>query len=259
MRSFPVTLLNSQETLTITGRFEAILADMPQEGHRLIELVKPVLRTSSQHLIHALSKDPKCEYTGLVDAQDSHYDTSFMTFRDFVQMMSKQKDEAIAGPARKVSEVIERIGTTIHRLGYTEQLAKSSLLLDELKAEPYQQAIDLCGARVWYEKLVGADAGLRELFREKNEEIARRELFSVKETRLALKRHLRAVYSYIEELETLDPESYAVFASRFDEAVGEVIPAARSRRTRESGEEEGDTEEQLAGEEQEVQEGELQS
>lgn len=257
MRSFPVSILNSQETLTLADRVAKIIEDMPEGELKLIQLVKPALRTASQNLIDALAKDPKCEFTPLLDTQDSVFDTAFMTFRDFMQMMAKQKDPRIAGPARKVEEVVERIGNTIHRLGYTEQLARTSMLLGELGSEQYQQAIDTCGARVWYDQLAEADATLRALFTERNEDTAGSELQNVKSTKTALKHHLRAIYYYIEELDTLEPQTYGIFASRFDEALGAVIPTARMRRTnRENGDEDSGV---IGEQEQDVQEGELQA
>ena len=230
MVNFPTTFLNARETLTTAEKFLPILKSMPNSDS-FITLVAQALENDSRELSAALSRDAKCEYTGKIDTQDSIFDTSFMTFRDFCGMMTKQPNEAISEPAKQIVSVIERIGTTIHKIGYMQQLAKTRALIDELNKEVYQTAIDACGARIWYDAMVEADKGLRDLFHERIDERAQKESPIIKSAKRKLRSHLVATYSYVKKLNQLDAETFGPFAARFEEVAKSIAPSARARKT----------------------------
>lgn len=238
MSSFPTSYLNPRDSLIAGERFHPILADMPSEMDCFVTLMQPVLKSDIDTLSAALGKDYKSEYTFQKDQLDAAFDTTFVTFRDFNRLMSKQNTPELARAAAKIVNTIEVIDKSLHERGYTEQLAKARALLDELKKEENQKAIDASGSRQWYENMVEADSKLRSVFHEVNAERASSDTPTVKEAQKILNRHLESIYSHVDIMSELAPETYSELASRFEETVKSVITAARARQSRKENESE---------------------
>ncbi|MFW5785593.1 MAG: DUF6261 family protein [Chitinispirillaceae bacterium] len=240
MLSFPISYLNSSESLVAGERFYPILADMPSEKDEFVSLMLPVLKNDLRTLSAALGRDYKSEYTSRIDQLDAVFNTAFVTFRDFNRLMMKQEMPEVAKAAAKIINIIEVIDKSLHGRGYTEQLANASVLINELRKEENQNAIDASNSRQWYENMVEADSKLRAVFLERNSEKANCDTPNVKEAHKTLNRHLESIYSHIDIMNELVPEKYSDLASRFEEVVKSVISSARARLTRkenESGEE----------------------
>lgn len=236
---FPVSILNAEECLTAGESFRPIIDGMDASQDRFLQMHKPVLNSSINSLHSALGKGKTSEFTEKLDSQDEFFNNTYLTFRNFCTLVSKQKafpEEAQA--AQKIVTAIRAVDWTLYNRGYTEQLAKTSTLMNEMEKEEMKEALETSGAKKWFTIMKQADAELRATYQERINSEAQDSAPAVKQAKSEMKEILVAIYDHVDRLNKLNPSEFGSVASRLEEVVRTLIPAARSRQTKKESERE---------------------
>ncbi len=230
---FPISYLNAGELLTVGESFLPIISPITPEFDTLIPKLKPVLQKDVQDLSIVLLRSQSSAYTQMLSDLDDDFDNGFTTLRDFCIVMSKQStDEAVAAAAKKIVEVINSVNSQMHESGYAQELAESLALTNKLDEEEYQQALSDCNALPWYDIFKNARDAFRAGYDQKINDESKEDALTLKPIKVAIRRHIMAVYSHLDVLTELEPQVFDSYAAKLEGVVRSIVPAARARRTR---------------------------
>lgn len=233
METFPVSYLNSGELLTVGESFLPIIKPITSEIDTLTPKLYVVLDQDVRNLSAVLRVPQGSAYTVMMSNLDDNFDATFTTFRDFCIVMSKQtSNEVVSVNAARIVDVINSINSQMHREGYAQELAQSRVLIDRLDVDEYLQALTACNGMIWFNIFKQAREEMREGFDQKIKSESKEETLKLKPIKVAIRRHITALYSHFEILNELEPEVFGTFANRLEEVVKTIVPSVRARRTR---------------------------
>lgn len=169
---------------------------------------------------------------------DSFRDDQFLTFRDMVHGQRRKKEEAIQMAYSLIWPVIEKAGTRLHTLGYTEQSGKLSALFEELDMADKQEALETLKVADLYAGLKEAEQAFVEMFANKLSAEQALNYPTLKEAKTRLFPHITTLFGV---LEFLGEEGDAYALSRvpgFNSIISAIMTTAKARKTRSESDEE---------------------
>lgn len=242
MNDFPVSYLNGSELLTVGENFLPILKSIPTENDPLLQKLIPFLEQDIQRLSKVLSRNI---YGKKIDTEDALFDQSFLTFRNYLVLMSKQESQKeIADAATKIVTIIKNVDWCLNRRSFAQELAGALAITDQLSKDDFNKALQTCNAQTWYEHFVKCYNNLKTAFSSRIDDVAEEAKNSpdLKDAKVQIKLHLGQAYNYIDMLSTVDSDKYGQYALKVDELIAAVIPGVRARKTRSQNESEEETE-----------------
>lgn len=243
MNEFPVSYLNGSELLTISGSFVSILNSIPSSSDQVRLRLIEFLENDNIQLSKALSRNT---YGKKIDTEDALFDQSFITFRNFCVLMSKQDNQKeIADAASELVSLIKTVDWNLNKRSFARELAGAKAITDKLSNEAYTTILNTCNATVWYEQFLTCYNNLKAAFTSRIEEVAQStaDIIDIKDAKVNIKLHLGQAYNYIGTLNTIDPSSYGQYVSKMEEVILAVLPGIRARKTRSQNETEKEKEE----------------
>lgn len=215
------------------------LQSLPEtEGlNPMITLLKTVLDRDLKALNKAITAVRHNDMVDDVADADGVRDDDFLTFRDTVMAQKRKKDPEIKAAYELIWAVIEKAGTRLHVLGYTEESGKLNALFEELDEPEKQSAMDTLNVMALYNELKASQKDFEDVFSSKLSADQAKNYPTLKDAKGRILPHLSTLYGVLEVLAE-EQDAYALASvSAFNGITATVMSTARARKTRgENGE-----------------------
>ena len=231
MNTISVAILNTEECYMLNKRLMNVFeVDLAEEA--TITKVMPRLAELNADLSAILAKNGAINLTDRLAAKDEARNAAFISFRDYCKAFVSEPDPAVSAAARKLTELIHKIGWTLYKQGYTEQTASQEALSDALTEPEYADAIIIINASDRVNNLQSTNADFEEFLKIKIETAAQTNIPSIKDCKKRMVRYLKPLLTYLELMAHVDTETYLEPVAKVAEAIEYVMTAAKARKTR---------------------------
>lgn len=191
----------------------------------LITLNKALTATRDNQLVDDVAK------------ADAVRDDLFIGLRDLIDAYKRRLNPALLEAYEKLWPIIEKSGTTLYRLGYTEQSGKLEALFAELDLPEAQAALTALHATELYADLKQAQTDFVILYQQRLEVDIAQDYPTLREARGTLVPHLNSLLKALEILELTEPNVHTALLDKVDAITTAAMIPARARKTRSENQE----------------------
>ena len=239
MKEFSLSYLTYNE-LAVAGRRLARLAGGDDTQYLFIRDLCTMVAADSDELDSSLNKKSGNEDTAKLRVKDGTRDNAYLFLRDLVYAFTRIDDAAKKEAALKLYAEFENLGLTLYQQGYTEQSAKMQSLVKILSGPELTAALELIGAKPWFDSMSAAQADFEDFYDKKIENEGKKEHLGLKEARNKLTFHLHTLLDAIVSANDIKDGVYAPLITRMDEVITDIMTSVRARRSREKNEKENE-------------------
>jgi hypothetical protein len=232
MKEISVRLLNAEECFALIGRLLNVFHnDLKTDA--VVNKVLPRLIDLSTGLSQILRKaDSTRSITNQLAEQNRVRNEAFICFRDYCGVFTHVPDPKKVAAAKKLTELIRRVGWRLHAKGYTEQTASQKSLIEALEEPEYLAAIKTIDAQNWVVNLKATNDDFENILKLKSEVMAQGKTPTVAECKQIMVRYLKPLMTYLELMSNVTPATYKGVTAKANESIEYVSISAKSRQTR---------------------------
>lgn len=223
-------LLSAELSETVNAYLKSIAEVIPDEP--FIGRITTMLKADLEVLNQAITAVRLNTLVDDVAMADAIRDDTFIGFRDMIDAYKRRRDPEVIKAHEKLWYVIEKAGTMLYRLGYTEQSGKLEALFAEFDQAEYQEALTKLNVLDLYQELKQAQADFTDLYTQRLDVDAGRNYPTLKQAKGQLVPHVNALLNAIDVLYETDTETHQALVEKLNTITTQVMASARARKTR---------------------------
>ncbi|MEP1096066.1 MAG: DUF6261 family protein [Cyclobacteriaceae bacterium] len=223
-------LLPAELTETISKYLKAIV-DVSLENP-FIALLINLLETDNERLNQAITAVRINRLIEDVSEADALRDDLFVGFRDMLYAFKRRKDESISTAFDAVWPILEKAGTRLHALGYTEQSGKMEALFQELDKQENQDALATLGLSDLYAELKTSQEDFAAIYNNRLDEDAKKSYPTMKDAKRKAVPHVNILIDALSILDETDPEAHQELVTKMNVITTEITSTALSRKSK---------------------------
>ncbi len=232
MQDIPISYLTPEECSAAVSSSLPLVENKFPDDPFLNALISQ-LKNNQQRLEQSMTLAKKGEYTEKINQADSEFDSSFIAFRDYTEASANltiMPEKASA--AQKIAALIAKHGRNLHLLGRQEQIGRMNSFISELNSPEMLEAMNAAGVKQLYEVVYSKHHTLVELYQLRATAESDRNVSPPYEAKKAVAADLSDLYTYLIRFSRFGTSSYKEAALNIQGIFGKIIPAARSRHSR---------------------------
>ncbi|MEO9850309.1 MAG: DUF6261 family protein [Reichenbachiella sp.] len=223
-------LLPAELAETVNAYLKSIQETIPDEP--FIGKITAMLNEDLNQLNQAITAVRQNALVDDVAVSDAIRDDIFIGFRDLVDAYKRRRDADLQKAHKKLWNVIEKAGTTLYYLGYTDQSGKLEALFAEFDQVEYQEALTTLNILDVYSELKQAQADFTDLYDQRLSADAGLDYPTLKEAKGRIVPHVNSLLNAIAILHETEPERHAGLVEKLNVITTQVMSSARARKTR---------------------------
>ncbi|MFY0687572.1 MAG: hypothetical protein JXQ90_10435 [Cyclobacteriaceae bacterium] len=223
-------LLPSELSETVNAYLKVLQDDQPENP--FLDRITGLLLEDLNMLNQAITAVRINQLIDDVAAADALRDDLFIGFRDLINAYKRRRDESLVEAYERVWPVIEKAGTRLYSLGYTDQSGKLEAMFAELDKTGQQASITQLNAQGIYEELKAAQEEFAILYQERLELDNQHDYPTLKEARRAIVPHVNSLINALDVLSETEPDTYGGLINKINVITKQVNTSARARRSR---------------------------
>lgn len=225
-------LLHAELAETVSAYLKTIENTVPDEP--FLNRITQMLAEDLAQLKNAITAVRRNTLVDDLVESDAIRDDLFIGFRDTVDTFKRRRSAAMRDAYEKIWQVIEKAGTQLYRLGYTEQSGRLDALLEELDKPAYQEVMATINVTELYAEFKQAQADFSELHNRRLSADADINYPTLRDAKAQMVPHVNALLNAIGVLNETNPETFGPLVDRINAITAQVMTSARARKTRAS-------------------------
>ncbi|GAA4276349.1 DUF6261 family protein [Aquimarina mytili] len=232
LRNLSVTKATHSELSEVTNNYLGIINTHLCDDAFLVAVanhIKPKL----EKLRTALAAVRTNNLVDEVIALDQVRDHAFILFRDMIQAFEKTDDPQEKEAFTLLSELIEKVGTTLYTEGYLEQSGRLETLFQEMDKQEYQEALAILGLTPRYKKLKKSEQGFKAIYTDRLEEDTKKDYPTIGQARAELTPLINDLIPTLRNvIRVADQDTDLSWVALINEQTDTVMTQVAARRTR---------------------------
>ena len=233
MESINFSLLQSDNLLTFGQRVIGIFSDVSEDNNNygLYPFYSATVAAYSDYS-NAFERESKNPYTVQLAEKDALRDASFTAFRNYIKACSHRKKDGYYDAASKIIVIIRKYGWRAANLGYADQTAAITGVIDDIKTNGANE-LNVLSATDWFDEMVTDQQSFEET---QKQSVARenKDDITLTEARPALINAIRSLVSItgLQYSAHKDSDELAGYVNALNELITLTMSTARANETR---------------------------
>ncbi len=237
------SLLSINETAFMATRLLELTTSLTESDDKL-KTLRDALSGIVERLMNNLKYSGKSLLTPKISVFDKNRDKAFICLRDQLHGLSLSLIEEKAAPAAELYSIIDKLGVSLHRMGYKAESALLQSLFKAYDKQAAQQDLTDLGLLPYYESLKTANKAFEEASEQRIDEQTTRATENeaasdVVEEMIPAMTNLTA---YMQLYSELEPGTYGDIYNQMVTVITNINTTARARKTRSESEKTEETE-----------------
>lgn len=166
-----------------------------------------------------------------VSEADAIRDDLFIGFRDLVDAYKRRRDASLIAAYEMIWPIIEKAGTRLYGLGYTEQSGKLEALFAKLDKPKYQEALTILNAIGIYAELKQAQKRFLKLYNDR-QDIDTSSFLTLKEAKRPTVPHVNSLLDALNILDEVEPDTHTDIINKVNAITSSIMTTVRARKTK---------------------------
>lgn len=232
IENISISVVEPEELATLAQRISKILTEAAFKN-TLIGRALTLIQGDIDALNTALSTSRVSAFTQKVNEKDNRRDKVFIGFRTVLEAYTYHLEENLSKSAEKLLTIFRKYGNRLHREGNAVQTAKMKLLVADLELPENTAELTALQATSWLVMMKKENEDFEALVEERSIEQSGKESSLLNEKKTTLGNRLNKLLDTLELMEDSgEPDNITETVAKINEAITQVMTAARARKTR---------------------------